>query len=181
MFNQVQLFLFFLQYSLGRDITHFPLLPSFFSSFLPLFCSICSANPFICESWLHSFIPGLDKLWLIALFLFSKIVVKYLMFLGTVLLAHSRVILIIYGCFLAPMTELSFEYLLQCIWITKHKICILYQKHKLFAEILLCSFTKVVLTPDLLIYQIDMESFLCSRYCAKHWGYIGKYGTASAH
>lgn len=49
-FNQVQLFLFFLKYSLGRDITHFPFLPSFFSSFLPLFCSICSADPFICES-----------------------------------------------------------------------------------------------------------------------------------
>ena len=80
-FNQVQLFLFFLQYSLGRDITHFPFLPSFFSSFLPLFCSICSADPFICESWLHSFIPGLDKLWPITLFSFSKIVVEYLMFL----------------------------------------------------------------------------------------------------
>lgn len=87
----------------------------------------------------------------------------------------------IYGCFLAPLAELSFEYLVQCIWITKHKISTLYQKHKIFTEILLCSFTKSVLTPDLLIYQIDMESLLRSRYCAKHWGYIGEYGTVSAH
>lgn len=113
---------YFLTVFLRQRYHSFSLASSFFSSFLPLFCSICSANPFICESWLHSFIPGAWQTMAYRLVLFSKIVVKYLMFLGTVLLAHSRVILIIYGCFLAPMTELSFEYLLQCIWITKHKI-----------------------------------------------------------
>ena len=112
--SQVQLFLFFLLYSLGRDIMHLSFLPYFLSSSLPLFFpSICSANPYICESdFIHSSQARPTVAYHLVFVFLNCGKIPYV-FINRVLLEHNHAILIIYSCFLATMAELSFEKLLR--------------------------------------------------------------------